>query len=434
MTRDIDEFKGKNAVIACSSKIDCGNQDCHPEDSYYSINFSSMTEPDCLYDITKPLNDKLKERFEITYVECLDDTAYNKRIGRAANRPNNNGDKGFQNLLDMTKPNGFIVILGCNRYKQPRNSLQNLKYIELPVQNYCGVIIPKDQSLTIDEVNQQIKNNKDLTLLIERIHKKTYIPTDHKFSFCDIKYEDLNSLEDMSPRAWDKPSETETALLAKNKEIPEVTSFYEAINAIRSLPNEVCTIAEFYKNQYRNYTHEFANNLEKMANDFFKLDTDFIKKDLHNFQCKFVYLIKNQEKINCPINDANNDSFNKILLAMASLSAINCTDLEKARLKLQSMKSGESIVNVIDRLDSERKSPLNPYWINSEAKLNGIIAAVLALDKNVDLASEMNNNQSTLYRAINTPGISKISVFGRVNYNNSNSLEIDKDSIVPKKE
>lgn len=349
MTRFIQEFKGNNAVIGCSATLSwCVTRDCHPEESFFSFNINRDAHPDLLQDITKDLPNGFKDRFQITYVENLDWDAYNlSPLNRRTY--NKNGDKGFQNLWDMTTEDGFIFISGCDRYQETRNSLKNLKYVELFRDHYEAnmcVIIPKNQKLTIQEVNKKIKNHHELRSLINNLNKTTYIPAEHEFTFFNIPFEELPSVTSKIQPTY-PPTAEEVFFLEKHKTFPEVQKLYQALNLLKRLNHEDKVIAGV---TYVDRTLPRIGALIRAVDHFFKHDTSLIRRDLAIFQRKICLIIDDdppQSFIDNP------DKITEIKSLVAQLSRIqvkqkNYLELHKNNDEIKALYNAIELLNKVE--------------------------------------------------------------------------------------
>ena len=320
MTRSMDTFTGKNVVIGCSATHHGCTHECHPHHSYYSINVERSVNPDLELDITAALPAALLNRFQVTFVENIDFDAYNDSVRGHQRRMN--GKQGFQNMWNMTVDDGFIFIAGCHRSQEFRNSLQGLNYVEIS-KDYDGegacVIIPKNQTLSIDQVNEQIHSNSELTSLIDTLNKINYIPAEHRFTFFTVPFGSLPTLgtrpdsiltEQLTPQQLHS--------LTKHKELPDVRALYNVIYQLLQLPSEDPSMTKIEANSI----NLFSKQLIKHADDFFKYDTEIVKRDIAIFQRKFALLInKNQP----PLIKKNTDYLlimANILIALTAVGAI----------------------------------------------------------------------------------------------------------------
>ncbi|WP_419420069.1 hypothetical protein ACNVED_01875 [Legionella sp. D16C41] len=90
--------------------------------------------------------------------------------------------------------------------------------------------------------------------------------------------------------------------------------------------------------------------------------------------------------------------------------------------------TGNSLYQVLDRLHHGASHRWNPYWQNSQKKLNSILSALNNLEPTVSLAVEMGNKESELYQAVNMKRISCFTFFsGGCGADVSKSLQIVED-------
>lgn len=154
--RNIASFKGEAAIIGCTQTHPlCDRRHLHSDQaSFYSIDMNKDQRPDMVLNITEELPRILLERFQFTHLENVDYAAYNENTLR----PRSDGAKGFQNLLAMTKANGFIYIVGCPRQKEYRLELakRGMVYIELVALPFHeeneNILIPMNQNADIEEI------------------------------------------------------------------------------------------------------------------------------------------------------------------------------------------------------------------------------------------------------------------------------------------
>lgn len=290
MPRTIETFTGKYAVIGCSATLTFCTHECHPEESYFSINSDKSAQPDLIADITAPLPEGFKNRFELTFVENLDWDAYNLvPIGRRARQAH--GDKGFKNMLEMTAEDGFIIISGCDRFKESRNSMQNMHYVEFSRDNADGygcVLIPKNQNLTVEEVNQQIKSHPEISSLIKKLNKITYMPNDYQFTSCPIPYESLPTLfgKDYTELGL---SESQIASLEHNKNLPEVKALYNKLSELKDKDKKQNKHEVLWT---RDCASVYSSQLTRNADYFFQHNPKLVQSDIAIFQQKFALLMK----------------------------------------------------------------------------------------------------------------------------------------------
>ena len=186
--RSIDDFEGNGVVIGCShNHLFCTNQDSHPKDLFYSIDFKKEHKPDFIFDITKKLPSAYRNRFQLTMLESLDSSAFNICFGHT------NGAQGFKNILSMTKENGFIFVVPSERQKEDRMCIKHMKYIELEVnaQSHC-ILIPKNQRLDIHQIYTELKKlDEGLLKIILNKTKLNLNDFRQKLKFFDTPFEML---------------------------------------------------------------------------------------------------------------------------------------------------------------------------------------------------------------------------------------------------
>jgi hypothetical protein len=88
---------------------------------------------------------------------------------------------------------------------------------------------------------------------------------------------------------------------------------------------------------------------------------------------------------------------------------------------------GKTILSCLDRLNYGANNHYNPYWMNSSQKREAIITAIDAL--NADLSEEtlktmINSPDSMLYKALNITRLSPLTFFGRLGWNQAQSLQL----------
>jgi hypothetical protein len=104
-------------------------------------------------------------------------------------------------------------------------------------------------------------------------------------------------------------------------------------------------------------------------------------------------------------------------------------DYYKAINLLRNYEVGKSIIASMVRL-KEGEQSWNPYWINSGLKLQGIIAAVLKLEKGeIDLVSLIQNEKSELNESLNMQRLLPITFLGRLGLNHAKSAMIVEDEV-----
>jgi len=171
---NIEDFKGDAVVIGCVTVGCIKNIHNHPDGVSFDQKFFTVDirpGADLRHDIRTPLpNEHFKERFSLVLAEGLPFTAYTKndKLPPGHLFYSLNGDIGFENMLAMARPDGFILIIGSSRTKESRQCVhsRSLKYIELDSGGRC-ILIPKNQTLTIEVIKERLRE-ADLKPIIER--------------------------------------------------------------------------------------------------------------------------------------------------------------------------------------------------------------------------------------------------------------------------
>jgi hypothetical protein len=195
MPRDITGFNGKGVVIGCSHNHSFCRSTRHADkQEFFTIDMDHRQSPDLTFNITdSELPVALKDRFLLTMTECIDCTAYCPQplYRQRTEQRQNQSIQGFNNLLAMTQEQGFLLIVGCPRIQDFRNSLRNLKYIESPDQEV--VLVPKNQNLTIDEIRAGIQ--KLHSSLQNAITEK--ITLSDNLAFCSVNVENMPTVREI---------------------------------------------------------------------------------------------------------------------------------------------------------------------------------------------------------------------------------------------
>lgn len=203
----LSDFKGNSVVIGCGhayykdspNKHRC--QKAHGDaKEFLLIDSNKDAKPDLVFNITDNLPPALCNRFELTIMEGLPFFAYSNDEDFCVEAKG--GQQGFKNAWDMTKNNGILLIAGCSRTKTFRKNIYDfkLKYLEL---DNSTIIIPKDQTINITDLENKIKDSKLLCNVIEvylnlrydaqlRQYPSLYQHISKKiFSYCELSYESL---------------------------------------------------------------------------------------------------------------------------------------------------------------------------------------------------------------------------------------------------
>jgi|GEM_PF-3758981 len=204
--RAITEFTGNCVIVGCGRNHSRCDYSLHPNSKdYYTINIDNTCNPDYVFDLTSSnLPTALNQRFFVTLTEHLPYYAYNTY--ETGFMPRNNGESqfdghlGFNNLMTLTKPEGFILICGSAPNKEFRKSLypdgsNPIKYIEL---HHLLLLIPKNQNWDIETIKQTVKQNIFLQDLITKAALKNQVNSVpiNDWTFCPILYKDLKTFRE----------------------------------------------------------------------------------------------------------------------------------------------------------------------------------------------------------------------------------------------
>ncbi len=176
MPRPINKFNGEGVIVGRGSDPTGLTYDY---DSFYTLDFDEKLDPDLVCDITQDLPCGFDERFKLIVAENLPLDCFLPYHDFHTNREFKYcpiGQKGKDNIWSMVAEEGYILITNCLRTQETRLFLRhfnyieflvNVKSIELEDESYDEfkmtssariVLIPKNQRLTIQEVQEQIKN------------------------------------------------------------------------------------------------------------------------------------------------------------------------------------------------------------------------------------------------------------------------------------
>ncbi len=254
MTREIGQFKGRNAIIGCTASHPSCEGECHPQSQYYSFDFYAKGA-DFPLDITASLPVEFKKRFNITLVENLDFQAYNTDAFHRYD-----GKSGFTNIWEMTEDEGYILIIGCPREVEYRISIKDLKYIELDSQ-HSYVLIPKNQNINIEEIRERIRAHPQLNSLIVKLVPDATAAISN-FSFCDVSIEYFSRISQSTlSRIW-----------FENKTNPIVSELFAALNRL------------VIGNQSSPELRAIYRNLFQLTNNFFNQSMDILYAKIPQFQ------------------------------------------------------------------------------------------------------------------------------------------------------
>ncbi|MCL9682593.1 hypothetical protein [Legionella maioricensis] len=149
-------------VIGCShDNPHCShNRETHPNsDDFYTIDINKDLNPDLHLDVVNDdIPENLVNNFKLTILEYLPSDVYNHN-DLITQVTGSSGQRGLHNIRNMTDENGLIMVIGNRRSFQFRSSLANLNYIELAEsedKDSAVIIIPNNQSLSFEEVMEQV--------------------------------------------------------------------------------------------------------------------------------------------------------------------------------------------------------------------------------------------------------------------------------------
>lgn len=85
-------------------------------------------------------------------------------------------------------------------------------------------------------------------------------------------------------------------------------------------------------------------------------------------------------------------------------------------------KTGDSIIDSMLRLQKGQDQFWNPYWINSDIKLDAIVKAVLSLQETGNIEDLIKDENSELYKALNMQRLAPITFLGRLGFYHAKTL------------
>ncbi len=252
--RSILNFKGKNAVIGCYHSRHGANSQClglcHPYENFFSIDNRKHASPDLNIPFSnRDLPEIYNQKFSLTLVENLHPDSYTNYF--------------LKNIFAITNDDGFIFIKSCPRERDFRILLKGKRYIELPndfEENSC-VLIPKDQTISIDELKQKIKKNSAVSRLILAVTPATQATNIDVLTYCNIDADTLPKTVD-NLAAKNVPNEH----LRQSKLKEEIENLYVEL---KKLSNYATSVNPTYNHHLRNPTLDLAKCLIKKSNDFF---------------------------------------------------------------------------------------------------------------------------------------------------------------------
>lgn len=166
-------LKEECVVIGCSDTHSLCDHSLHH--GFFSIDMDKLVSPDHVMNITSDtLPEHFKEKFYLTFTENLDCGAYSILFGKSTdtveNTKNATGWQGLKTIIDLTRPDGFILLSGCPRQFDFRYTIftKKIKYIEITPDD---VLIPMNQNLNINVINEQISQSEILYTVIQNVIK-----------------------------------------------------------------------------------------------------------------------------------------------------------------------------------------------------------------------------------------------------------------------
>ncbi|KTD64957.1 hypothetical protein [Legionella shakespearei] len=85
-------------------------------------------------------------------------------------------------------------------------------------------------------------------------------------------------------------------------------------------------------------------------------------------------------------------------------------------------KIGDPIIDSMLRLQKGQDQFWNPYWINSDVKLDAIVKAVLSLQETDNIEDLIKDENSELYKALNMQRLAPITFLGRLGFYHAKTL------------
>lgn len=363
MPRKLNQFSGNYAVIGCSISHPRCEGECHSDtNDYYSIDLAEAINPDFVFNITTELPPELSKRFQIIFLENVDWVAYNlPPDDYPAHYPIRNGDKGFKNIWEMTRDDGFIFIKGCPRTKEFRTSLKDLKYIETTADNHpteieC-VIVPKNQNLTIEEFNEQIHRNREVYSLINKLNKTNYVL--EPFIYHETDYDCYGSAR--SPQKV-KPDESIAGIIESRKTIPEIKAVYDCLAKLEQFSTthtaafvpSISGMNALYCPPVINMYAVFSKMITLSADHFFKNDIQIIQRDIPVFQRKFSELIHSYKtKLSSFLSETQDNSCYTTACAFFGFKKPGIRELI-ASIETSVIQLGEIEFNVSESMDEAK--------------------------------------------------------------------------------
>jgi hypothetical protein len=260
------------AIIGCTNHPDAiCEQNCYhskhadAEPVYYTIDSSAEKKPDLCQDIKKPIPNNLNNHFTLVITERLDFTAFSASIRvKDLNSLTPQMNAGLQNLLNMTAEDGFILFDACPRFKEYRQGISALKFIEHPYSNEV-VLIPKNQNLSIEEVRKNFENlAPHIKKAIQECCANCINPKDnnHNLEFTRLDYCNLDYL----------CYNTFPTFIKERTQIDHINKFLQYLSERPSLaPFKTCLATIDQPRTPNEMTLWLKQVFDSIENDFFKI-------------------------------------------------------------------------------------------------------------------------------------------------------------------
>ncbi|MBA3537366.1 MAG: hypothetical protein H0T84_12290 [Tatlockia sp.] len=225
----------------------------------------------------------------------------------------------------------------------------------------------------------------------------------------------------------------------KSQAKEEYEAFFRlAINVLSSSVNEI-EVDDILKMNFTFFDESYADNIQYSALKILAaVPNNYMLKKYYERIFNLLYILPHKTDIYClisrmlsnlPQSELNRlfpspafSSSNKMVKHLEN-AQVELSDFEKAVEKLTLYgTSGQKIIEAMRRLKEGEENYLNPYWINSSTKLKAIIAAVNKIHLNSSLNDLIQNKESELYKALNSPRLLPITFLGQFGFNHAKSL------------
>ncbi len=299
-------------------------------------------------------------------------------------------------------------------------SAKHIRYVLMPIQTaleeYRDDIISKDDF--IEEMQHLLHKGSatpfpDFGNLLPSLHKEL----EQNISFLDEKLNDLYStiakqlaillntqVLQFQPQTFPHPKTSEYLVLnLEKKEFIDNTPMQKKVRLKINEPKEseeIKELLEFTSQKVQQTPHRCTPNRRSRINSEVE-GSEHQKQPMDLSPQKYTsnrFSPQMPRKIKSMIEPKSSESVRRKLdFTPEKVIAKADDDYTNAINLLKKYEKGKSIIDSMVRL-KEGEQSWNPYWINSELKLKGIIAAVLTLDEegDTDLESLIQNENSNL--------------------------------------